>query len=223
MDVSAAVNNTGKNAKLTDSSTRLTDTFDTFLTLLTTQLKNQDPLNPMDSNEFTNQLVNFSGVEQQIRTNQTLDNLLTLNTLNLTTLGLNYIGLDVNTTGDTMTYDGTNPLTFSYALKDEAKVANINILAKDGSTVFTTRGEITAGSHNFTWDGKGTNGAVLPAGIYTVKIGATDALDKPVVSSTIVPGYVSGIETADDGTVDLIINGQKVPITDIKAARLPSA
>ncbi len=219
MDIQAAANNTAQNAKLKDSADRLNQNFDTFLTLLTTQLKNQDPLNPMDSNEFTNQLVNFSGVEQQIRANQTLDNLLTLNKMNMTSLGLGFIGLNVNTTGDTMEFDGTNTLPFSYTLEKEAKAAQINIIDSDGATVFTARAEITAGKHNFTWDGKDTNGATLPAGIYKVRIGATDELQKPVNSTTIVPGHVSGIESGDDGSIMLIINGAKIPLTDVKSAR----
>lgn len=219
MDIQAAAANGLNNEKLKQSSVSLNQNFDTFLTLLTTQLKNQDPLNPMDSNEFTNQLVNFSGVEQQIRTNQTLDNILTLNTLSMTSLGLGFIGLNVNTTGDTMQYDGTNSLSFTYKLESEAKTAKINIIDKDGVSVFSTAAEQTAGNHNFTWDGKDNNGATVPAGIYTVRIGATDATDKPINTSTIVPGHVSGIETADDGTIMMIVNGAKVPLTDIKSAR----
>lgn len=218
MDIQSAANNTAQNTKLKDAGSRLNENFDTFLTLLTTQLKNQDPLNPMDSNEFTNQLVNFSGVEQQIRTNQTLDNLLTLNTLNMTTLGLGFIGLNVRTTGNTMSFDGTSPLSITYTLEGEADANNIHIIDKDGATVLTMRGELSPGKHDFTWDGKDMNGATVPAGQYRVQIGATDHQGKPVGASTIVPGHVSGIESADDGTILLIINGTKVPLTDIKSA-----
>lgn len=218
MDIQSAASNTAQNTKLKDASTRLNENFDTFLTLLTTQLKNQDPLNPMDSNEFTNQLVNFSGVEQQIRSNQTLDNLLTLSTLNMTTLGLGFIGLNVRTTGDTMSFNGTAPLSFTYTLEAEARTNNIHIIDKDGATVFTAQGEVIPGKHEFTWDGKDSNGAPLPAGQYRVQIGAVDAQGKPIASSTVVPGHVSGIESAEDGTIMLIINGAKVPLTDVKSA-----
>src|SRR5438045_3902850 len=93
----------------------LNQNFNQFLTLLTTQLKNQDPLSPMDSTQFTNQLVSFSQVEQQIRTNDNLTKLLANSNTAQTTLGLSYIGLTVQMDGDTFKYFGKDA-TMTYTL-----------------------------------------------------------------------------------------------------------
>lgn len=75
---------------------KLAEDFDQFLNLLTTQLQNQDPLNPMDSNEFTNQIVQFSQVEQAINTNQKLDSLVSLQLASISGAALNYVGMDIS-------------------------------------------------------------------------------------------------------------------------------
>ena len=99
-------------AKTQAQSVKLAEDFTQFLTLLTTQLQNQDPLNPMDSTEFTNQLVQFSQVEQSINTNQKLDDLLALQLGGLSTVALGYVGMDVTYTSTEMNWDGAHPGAF---------------------------------------------------------------------------------------------------------------
>lgn len=203
------------------SGQQLNQDFDNFLTLLTTQLQNQDPLDPMDSTEFTNQLVAFSGVEQQIRSNTLLEQQLTMDTLNVTALGIGYIGLDVVRQGDTMQYDGTNDVTFSYEMPEQSVATTITILDASGTPVFSTGGETTSGSHEFTWNGLNSSGFSATAGEYTVNVAAQNSNDTALNVTTNVPGYVTGVETDEIGDTVLIIDGERVAITDVRVAKIP--
>ncbi|HZZ11369.1 MAG TPA: flagellar hook capping FlgD N-terminal domain-containing protein, partial [Paraburkholderia sp.] len=95
MTTTAIDNNTAAGAGQSTASQQLAGNFDTFLTLLTTQLQNQDPLSPMDSTQFTQQLVAFSGVEQQINTNNNLQSLIALNQSQQAASAVSYIGHSV--------------------------------------------------------------------------------------------------------------------------------
>lgn len=203
------------------SSARLNQDFDDFLLLLTTQLQNQDPLSPMDTNEFTNQLVQFSGVEQQIKTNSNLESLLAMQTLNMTALGVSFIGKTVEVTGDTFAMTGAGDATLSYVMPGDATAATITITDEDGKTVYSAEAEKTAGRHDFTWNGLDKNGNPVAAGNYTVTVSATNAEAQSLNVITSVPGYVSGLESDDNGNLMLVINGKKVPLTEVRKISLP--
>lgn len=203
---------------LTDK--KLAEDFDQFLTLLTTQLQNQDPLSPMDSTEFTNQLVQFSQVEQQINQNKKLDSLVQLQLSNAFSSSLSYVGMDARYVSSEFSYDGQAPVDISYAISGDALSAKINIYDASGSLVYSGNGDSTTGSHDFTWDGKSTGGAQLEAGTYSVKIAALDADDAPVTTSTVVSGRVRGIET-QNGSIYLLIGDRAVSIANVINASLP--
>lgn len=197
--------------------------FDQFLLLLTTQLKNQDPLSPMDSTEFTNQLVNFSQVEQQIKTNASLTKMLEQTKNSETTLGLSYIGLNIDVRGNRFEYPGTGTTTMSYNLPKDASVSTISILDEEGNTVYSQSGELSSGPHSFAWDGTTNDGGTAPAGVYKLLVGALDQEQKSIGPTTTVPGYVSGIATAEDGSISLIIgrlSTQMVPMSSVTQASL---
>jgi flagellar basal-body rod modification protein FlgD len=196
--------------------TGLNENFDQFLRLLTTQLQNQDPLEPMDTKDFTNQLVQFSSVEQQIKTNSNLESLLSLQTLNMTALGVSFIGKEVQVQGTDFASDGASSSEISYVLPDTAAKGTISILDKDGNVVYTQPSETEAGRHDFVWDGKDTEGNPVPAGTYTLKIGALTDTNAALNVTTFVPGHVDGLESGDDGNLLLLINGGKFPITDVR-------
>jgi flagellar basal-body rod modification protein FlgD len=209
-------------SKATDRAD-LAQNFNQFLTLLTTQLKHQDPLSPMDSAQFTSQLVSFSQVEQQIKTNDNLAKLVSMTNTNQTTLGLSYIGLNVDMKGTKFEHAGTGSVSMAYTLPAEASVVSISIVDKDGKTVYTQSGDGTKGLHSFTWDGKDQNGDAAPAGVYNMLVGALDKDQKSIGVATTVPGYVSGIMTADDGTINLIIGRQStqvIPLSSVTQASL---
>lgn len=201
----------------------LNQNFNQFLTLLTTQLKNQDPLSPMDSTQFTNQLVSFSQVEQQIKTNDNLNKLVNLTNTSQTTLGLSYIGLNVDMQGSQFEYSGSGATMMTYTLPSDASIATISVLDQNGNTVYTQSGELSAGMHGFMWNGKDSNGQAAPAGVYQLRVGALDNAQKNLTATTVVPGYVSGIKTANDGTIDLIIgriSTQVIPLSSVTQASL---
>lgn len=215
---------TGTNIKDTgaaSASTQLNQDFDDFLTLLTTQLKNQDPLSPMDSTEFTNQLVSFSQVEQQIRSNDTLDQLLTMQTLNLTALGLSFIGKDVEVTGETFKADGTKTLTLGYDMPDGVKTGTVSIVDKDGKVVFSQAAVLTAGRQNLQWDGKDNNGNPVPEGTYELRVAALDAENKSLNVTKYVPGFVESLESLADGALVLVVDGKQVSLADVRKVSQP--
>ncbi|MDF3022962.1 MAG: flgD [Alphaproteobacteria bacterium] len=204
------------------ASTQLNQNFDDFLQMLTTQLQNQDPLSPMDTAQFTNQLVQFSQVEQQLRGNDTLNKLLAMQTLNMTALGVSFIGKDVEVAGDTFTATGTSPVAMSYTLPEAATSGTISILDENGDTVYSEDAEKTAGTHEFVWDGMNDDGNMAPAGKYTVKVSAGNATTTSLNVTTYVPGRVTSLESADDGTLLLNVNGVKVPLTDVRKIAQPT-
>lgn len=200
----------------------LAEDFSQFLTLLTTQLQNQDPLSPMDSTEFTNQLVQFSQVEQQINSNQKLDDLVALQLSSISSVALGYVGMDISYLSAEASYDGTTPVKINYSLSDEAIEAKVNIYDEDGALVYSGAVPKTAGRHEFTWTGIETDGDAVGAGTYTVKIDAIDSDDDPIATSTAVSGRVRGIET-QNGVVMVLVGDRAVPISTILQARIPDA
>lgn len=210
-------------SKTASSKTGLATDFNQFLTLLTTQLQNQDPLNPMDSNEFTNQLVQFSQVEQQINSNQKLDSLLALQLSSSISASLGYVGLDINYISSELSYDGqSTDNTITYSLEKGASSAKMSIVNEDGETIYSNDqiGKV-AGKNTFTWDGKDSSGQLAPKGTYTVKIDALDADNAAVKSSIVVKGNVRGVET-QDGTIYLLVGDRAVPVSNVLNAAQPA-
>ena len=146
--------------------------FNTFLNMLTTQLKHQDPLSPMDSTQFTNQLVQFSSVEQQINANSNLEKLIKLQQTAQTSQGISYLGQTVEVAGnDLALQDGSASL--SYTLPKEARDVKIQIKDSSGKTVNTITGEAASGRHDISWNGKDSDGKQLDDGRYSVQVMAT--------------------------------------------------
>lgn len=182
----------------------LADSFDTFLILLTEQLKNQDPLEPLDSNEFTQQLVQFTQVEQSISSNQNLERLINLQSAsNLSNL-VGYLGksAEVATPGGVLS--GGQALWHYDFGSDAPSLVSITIQDDAGTAVFSTLGITEPGKQDFVWDGLDNAGNQLGDGVYAAIItGVTlegEALE-PAVSST---GIVTAVETiGNDPTLSL--------------------
>jgi len=210
------------NAQRTAQQTvTLAEDFSQFLQLLTTQLQNQDPLSPLDSNEFTNQLVQFSQVEQQINANNKLDDLVALNLNNSITSALNYIGKDVSYISAEVIHEQGAPSTIRYSLDGPATVSQINIFNEEGNLVFSTDAQRTAGVHEFEWDGRDFLNNELPSGTYSVSIDSLDAEENVVNTTTVVTSRVKGVEQ-QDGIVFALVGDRAVAITDILNAVEPA-
>ncbi len=217
--LSGAITQTQKTAT---QSIKLAEDFTQFLTLLTTQLQNQDPLSPMDSTEFTNQLVQFSQVEQSINTNQKLDDLLALQLGSISSVALGYVGMDITYTSAEMNWDGTEPVEVSYGLAAQASVAKVNVYKEDGTLVRSMDAPKSPGAQSVTWDGKDNNGNVMAAGTYSVKVEAADKDSKPMTVSTAVNGNVRGIES-QDGVVYLLVGERAIALGSVINASVPKA
>lgn len=196
----------------------LASNFETFLELLTTQLKNQDPLSPLDSNEFTAQLTQMSGVEQQLLTNDLLTSLLAAQQGSGGLAGAsNYIGKEA-TAAWSATELADGEAKWSYELGTAASVAKLEVLDGSGRVVWTgdapSRQE---GISDFTWDGRTTGGAQLAdGGVYTLKVTAQNAGGGSVESQVLTRGRVTGIELYE-GQPYLTIGQSIVPLSSVIA------
>jgi flagellar basal-body rod modification protein FlgD len=195
------------------NGTSLAETFDTFLTLLTTQLQYQDPLDPMDTNEFTSQLVEFTSVEQAISTNQKLDELLALQSGMQLNDAVNYIGKTVGADGIILMLQG-GEATITYDLGANAADANILVIDEQGNTVRTLEGDTSVGHHEVVWDGLDDDGEPLEDGLYGFLVTAIDSDDEPVPLVQGTEGQVTGVKLVD-GEVILEIDELEVALSDV--------
>jgi flagellar basal-body rod modification protein FlgD len=192
---------------------QLTGNFDTFLQLLTTQLQNQDPLNPMDSNQFTQQLVEFSQVEQQINTNTNLQNLISLSEANAGSTAVSYLGKSITIdTGNAALVNGA--ATWNYTLGADSASTTLTVTNSSGQVVYTGAGETSSGSNAFNWDGQDNNGNQLPDGTYTLSVSATGSDGSAIQSSVSSTGVVSEI-AFQNGVPVLMIGTMAVQLSQV--------
>lgn len=203
----------------TQASNQLSADMNTFLTLLTTQLKYQDPLDPMDTADFTNQLVQYSSVEQAIQTNSKLDSLLSLNMSNLGAQAVSYIGKVVQCLGDVMPLEN-GIAKATYTLDKNVESAIITVKDLEGNIVYSQQGNITAGTHDFEWNGKDLNGNQLEDGAYqievTTKVGSGET---SATVTTTVFGRVTGVASDSDGVYIGLGDAVTANLSDILTVR----
>lgn len=207
--------------KTANSAATLSENFDTFLTLLTTQLQHQDPLEPMDSSEFTNQLVQYSNVEQAIQQNANLEKIIGL----FQTQGLNtatsYIGKEVTAHTD-MAYHSGGGAHWIYSLAGPADTVNIVVTDATGRTVYTGTGDTAAGEHSFVWNGKDSDGNVLPEGFYTLQVVAKTREGAEVGTDIYLRDKVTSVEV-DNGEPVLVVGGMPVKVDQVAIVKAQSA
>jgi flagellar basal-body rod modification protein FlgD len=210
---SAAAATTNASGSTTNSATGLAQNFNTFLTLLTTQLQNQDPLSPMDTNQFTQQLVSFSQVEQQINTNSNLQQLIQLQGAGESIAALPLVGQNIEYNSATAPLSN-GQANFVYDLPSASTSTALTVVDSDGRVVYTQPGETDAGSHAFSWNGKTNAGVQLPNGNYTLKIQAADANGSAVTPSIASIGSVQAVGV-ENGTATFTVNGMSVPMSEL--------
>jgi len=220
MDVSS-VTSTGTGSKNAAALTSLSDTFDNFLLLLTKQLEHQDPLSPLDTNEFTQQLVSFTGVEQQIAMNKKLEDLISLQLGNHAIGALSFMNTSIEAASNEV-WKSESGATVTYDLARDASLAQLVIRNESGQIVRTADLPVQSGAHSFEWDGTDGNGAALPDGIYKIEVKAVDADNAPIPVSTGFRGTVTGVEL-DGGDISLTIGGLTIPIGKVHKISNPPA
>jgi len=196
-----------------DSST-IAGNFTQFLTLLTTQLQNQNPLDPLDTNQFTQQLVQFAQVEQQLKSNDQLGTLVSLQQTAQTTQALAFVGNTVTVDGQTSNLtNGQANWTFSVP---KPATATVTITNSTGATAYSGSFTVQTGTQQFGWDGKGTDGTQWPDGTYKINVTAKDASGQTVAMSTQVVGTVDSVDLTQTPPT-LSVAGQTFQISQVKA------
>jgi flagellar basal-body rod modification protein FlgD len=213
MEVTGTSNTTGTGSNSASSLTQLSQDLDNFLTILTTQLQYQDPLSPMDTHEFTNQLVQFAGVEQSIQQNKNLESLIALQETDIMVGAVSYIGKEVEVTGQTTKLEDGSA-TFSYEMPEDAAAAIMAIYDADGTQVYAGKAETAAGRHSFVWDGVASSGETMEDGYYTIQIAAANEDGEQINPTYTVRGMVTGVGI-EDGTPFLDFDGQQVALANV--------
>ena len=199
----ASASNTGR--------TRLADSYETFMNLLTAQIKNQDPLSPMDSTQFTQQLVQMTGIEQQLLTNDLLEKLVT-NTGSGIQTSVSLLGREVRAVHNEAKLTA-GKADWSYKLDREATEVTIEVVNSLGKVVQVEKAsgdDLKAGDHTYSWNGKDRTGAQLPNGeTYTLRITAKDSAGATVGVTNFIKGVVTGVEQSG-GKTFITVNGVQI-------------
>jgi flagellar basal-body rod modification protein FlgD len=197
------------------ASQQIAGNFQSFLTLLTTQLQNQNPLDPLDTNQFTQQLVEFAGVQQQLNTNDSLATLVSLQQTAQSTQALGFVGKTAVVNGNTAALSNSTA-TWQLSIPTNSNV-NITIASSTGQAVFTGNYAVTAGNNQpFVWNGQGSDGTQLPDGNYTLTATAKDASNNSVAITTAIQGVVNSVDLTQSPPL-LSIDGQTYTVSQIQS------
>ncbi len=217
-----AVNGVGSssNSALTGSRKGIADNFDTFLQILTTQLRNQNPLDPLDTNQFTQQLVQFTGVEQQLKTNQFLEAMMLANQNAGSSQAVGYIGKEITASGvKSELINGSARWHFAV---DEPAQITVQVKDKDGNVVFQKEGNVAKGESVFNWDGIGTDGTPRPDGTYSINIQARNSNGQLIQAATEMTGEVTGVDLTGSEPV-LMVGSARVNMSAVLSVRQKTA
>jgi flagellar basal-body rod modification protein FlgD len=191
-----------------------------FLKLLTTQLQNQDPTAPADTNQITQEIAMLSQVEQQINSNKNLEKLISLMTTGQTNAAVGYIGMNIDATGN-QTVLSNSQATLVYTLPSDAASSTVTISNAAGQTVFSGPGSKVAGRNQVVWDGTNNMaGGKAADGVYKFTITAKDSAGKDVKATTFTTGIVTAVDS-QDGKTNLSLGGVSVPIEDVQTIYIP--
>jgi len=192
----------------------LATNMDTFLKLLTTQLSHQDPLSPMDSTQFTNQLVQYSSVEQEININSNLEKMLTTNNSVSMASAVGYIGTTVTGVASSLPLqDGSSQ--FSYTTPSGANKVTAILSDSSGNIVRAMSLDSSTGTHTTTWDGTDSYGSQLKDGAYSVKLTATLSDGSTQDMDASVWGKVTSIGMDSSSQVQLFMGNVNLPLKDV--------
>ena len=193
---------------------RLTQDFDTFLTLLTTQLQNQDPLEPLDTERFTEQLVQFAGVEQSIQTNQNLEALIALQTASDTSTAISLVGRTATVDTD---FNALGDEAAEWIYETPLSTESGTIQVFDASERVVAEFDIPGGGRNeFIWNGETASGDRAPDGLYRIVVNAVDANGEAVNADILSRGRVNAVSFDAGGAPLLEINGQQLALSELQ-------
>ncbi|MEQ9518536.1 MAG: flagellar hook capping FlgD N-terminal domain-containing protein [Parvibaculum sp.] len=202
-----------------DAQNSLNKNFDLFLSLLTTQLKNQDPLDPTDTNEMTSQLVQFSSVEQTIATNAKLEELIALTQSQSTGRAVEYIGKDVEALGSVQKLETDGEANWRYSIADTATEVVLSVVDANGAAVYSqTLSSTDAGTYDFTWQGETADGQTAAPGSYFLSVTAKNSTGDPIQTDTRISGRVSEVDYTGDTPI-LLLGDIPIKLSDITSVK----
>ena len=214
------VSGSSNTSTLTGSRQGIADNFDTFLQILTTQLRNQNPLDPMDTNAFTQQLVQFTGVEQQLKTNQFLEAMMLANQNSGSSQAVGYIGKEITASGVKSELVEGNA-RWHFAVDEPAQIT-VQVKDANGAVVFQKEGNVAKGESIFNWDGIGTDGSPKPDGTYSISIQARNGDGKLIDVATEMTGEVTGVDLTGSEPI-LLVGTAKVNMSAVLSVRAKTA
>jgi flagellar basal-body rod modification protein FlgD len=199
--------------------TQLSGNFNDFLNMLMTQLQNQDPTSPMDTNEFTSELVEFSGVEQQINTNNSLTQLIQLTQAGEVMQGSQMAGKQISVTSTQIPLqNGTGSVQFTAPTAEPVAIAISNSSGQQVRDVSLTA---TAGQNTWTWNGTDNNGNQVPNGAYNIAVIGANSDGSTTPLTFTVTGTATGVQSntsssaGTNGGVQLDLGALTVPFSSI--------
>ena len=215
MEVSTAYPTPIKTVAATDQQ-KNDKNYDTFLKMMTTQIKNQDPLNPMSADQLAVQLATFSGVEQQTKTNDLLAQLLGQSALTGMGQMVGWVGKEARIAAPAY-FDGSTPVTLSPNPAQAATKAVLVVTDQSGAEV--SRTELPLGTNESAWQGRDAQGNVLPKGVYKLSLESWQG-DK-VLDTSQIEHYakISEIRSTSDGVSALLPGGVEALVAEITAIR----
>lgn len=213
MTVSSATSSTSSTSSSSSSSSSVLSS-NQFLTLLVSELQNQDPLNATSVTDFINQMTAYANFSQQSAINTSMNSLAGSFSSLVTLNSVNYIGHTVEAVANQVTLTNGSA-DFGYTLSAASGDVSVSIKDSSGNVVYTGTGTGNAGSNSFTWDGKNSDGTQLAdGGTYTMSVTAANSAGTSVLSYTSIKGVVTGIDTSTS-TPSLTVNGVSVSASNI--------
>ncbi len=189
-----------------------------FLNLLVSQMRNQDPLDPMKGTEFAAQLAQFSSLEQLTNLNTSMSQSLDANAILTQSinngLSATFIGKDVRAAVDTFQYSGEGDVKVGYDLPSDASAVTVKVYDSNGTLVRTMNGDTGKGQSTLTWDGKSDKGANVASGKYSFKVEAVGTDGKAMAADKYVFGNIPGVRFKPEGTV-FVIDGMEIALGNI--------
>ncbi len=202
-------NSAAEGTKSADAQAQLEEDLNRFLNLLVTQLKNQDPLDPMDSNEFTSQLVQFAAVEQQIFANSNLEELVSLQQMGQISSLVDFIDRTVEVVGTKFPLEN-GKAKFTYTMPEDVKSASVIIRDQNGITIYEESANLEQGQHTFEWDGLDKHGQPADDGIYNAVVTGLDRNSDIIEVSQTAFGRITGVGS-EAGTPTIFLGDLEVP------------
>lgn len=221
MDVSPIQNSTGDISPLQTSATEAAEAlkvdadFDTFLSLLTAQLRNQDPLEPVDSTAFVSQLAQFSAVEQQVETNNTLTNILGLLGGGDVSSLASWLGAEVQSSGPAF-FDGS-PVALTTSPTPDATQSNLVVRNASGDVI--ARQSVNGSDSKIIWNGLNLSGATAPEGLYSFEVENSNGT--AILPTQQATGFtkVEEVRVDSDEPILVLQGGETIALGEVLAVR----